>query len=131
MSDDNLFSDRSLDPMVVLLMTTDLSIHDLLSLRRSQVYSGSVLVIDRPPFKRRSALVPLEARWALRDRAHLGFDADAHVFTDEFGGLPTHDQVLRLVADHLELLHTRRQTKTNRKAIQRLARCFRQGLSAA
>ena len=49
MSDDNLLSDRSLDPMVVLLMAADLSIDDLLSLRRGQVYSGSVLVIDRSP----------------------------------------------------------------------------------
>jgi len=131
MSNDNLLSDRSLDPMVVLLMATDLTIDDLLSIRRGQVYSGSVLVIDRPPYKRRSVLVPIEARWALRGRTNAGYDPDVHLFTDEFGGLPTRDQVLRSVADHLDVLHDRRQTKTTRRAIQRLGRAFRQAYDAA
>jgi len=112
-------------------MATDLSIDDLLSLRRGQVYSGSVLVIDRPPFKRRSVLVPIEARWALQGRAVAGYDPDNHLFTDEFGGLPTRDQVLRSVADHLDVLHDRRQTKTTRRAIQRLGRAFRQAYAVA
>lgn len=131
MSDDNLFSDRSLDPMVVLLMTTDLTIDDLLSLRRGHVYSGAVLVVDRPPFQRRSVLVPIEARWALRGQAHLGFDPDTHLFTDQHGALPTRDQVLEVVGAHLDWLHERRPTKTTRQAIRRMARVFRQGLEAA
>ena len=131
MNPNTLLTDQSVDPMVVLLMACDLTVDDLLSLRRGHVYSGAVVVLDRPPFKRRSLLVPMEARWALRPRGHLGFDPDTHLFADQHGALPTRAQVLEVVGQHLDLLHQRRQTQPVQRAIRRLARAYRQALAAA
>lgn len=127
----SLVTSPSFDSAVALLLTTDLTPDEVLGLRRCDVYSGAVLVTRSTGKGRRSILLSDEARAVFKRLAANVYDPDAPVITQVQGRIPTAENLLYAVGDHIEVLRSMRQTDNVRQAIRRLARVVRQALFPA
>jgi len=127
----DLITDHGFDPVVALVATTDLTVSQLLALRRGDLYLPALLTLSTSGSGRRVVHLTRDAQAVLAHLSRCLYDPAALLVREVDGKAPTSDALLQAIADHLALNRTPGDSPALAPYLRRLRRALRQGLRAA